>query len=75
MNVLFSCSLSGKKCSGASCKAIVVPGQGSFDPAIENLIKTDLIEDIKSWINKANCRLTKYDRTSGNCHVFIIVKS
>ena len=31
--------------------------------------------EVKSWINKANCRLTKYDRTSGNCHVFIIVKS
>ena len=31
--------------------------------------------EVKSWINKANCRLTKYDRTSGNCHVFIIEKS
>ena len=46
--------LVSKKNQINSCKAIVVPGQGSFDPAIENLIKTDLIEDIKSWINKGN---------------------
>ena len=31
--------------------------------------------EVESWIKKANCRLIKYDRTSGNCHVFIIVKS
>ena len=34
-----------------SCKAIILPGVGSFDPAINNLIATDLIIDIKSWIN------------------------
>ena len=32
------------------CKALVLPGVGSFDPAIKNLINTDLIIDIKNWI-------------------------
>ena len=32
------------------CKALVLPGVGSFDPAINNLSKTDLIIDIKNWI-------------------------
>ena len=32
------------------CQALIVPGQGAFDPAIENLRKTELIEDIKKWI-------------------------
>ena len=30
---------------------------------------------IKSWILDLNCTLEKYDRTSGNCHVFIIRKN
>ena len=34
----------------SSCKALIVPGQGAFDPAIENLHKTDLIDEIKKWI-------------------------
>ena len=34
----------------SSCKALVIPGQGAFDPAIENLKKTGLIDDIKAWI-------------------------
>ena len=33
------------------CKALLLPGVGSFDPAINNLINTDLIIDIKDWIN------------------------
>ena len=33
------------------CKAIILPGVGSFDPAIKNLIKADLISDLKNWIN------------------------
>ena len=33
------------------CKALILPGVGSFDPAINNLINTDLIVDIKNWIN------------------------
>ena len=33
------------------CKALILPGVGSFDPAISNLINTDLIVDIKNWIN------------------------
>ena len=33
-----------------SCKALIIPGQGAFDPAIENLNKTDLIDEIKKWI-------------------------
>ena len=32
------------------CKALVIPGQGAFDPAIENLYQTGLIEEIKIWI-------------------------
>ena len=32
------------------CKALILPGVGSFDPAIKNLINTDLISDIKIWI-------------------------
>ena len=32
------------------CKALILPGVGSFDPAIKNLKNTDLISDIKSWI-------------------------
>jgi glutamine amidotransferase len=33
------------------CKAIILPGVGAFDPAMINLIKTDLISDLKTWIN------------------------
>ena len=36
------------------CKALVIPGQGAFDPAIENLKKTDLIFNIKDWIKRGN---------------------
>ena len=36
------------------CKALVIPGQGAFDPAIESLNNTDLIENIKDWISKGN---------------------
>ena len=32
------------------CKALILPGVGSFDPAINNLTNTDLIVDIKNWI-------------------------
>ncbi len=32
------------------CKALILPGVGSFDPAIKNLIKTELIIEIKNWI-------------------------
>ena len=32
------------------CKALILPGVGSFDPAINNLINTELIVDIKNWI-------------------------
>jgi glutamine amidotransferase len=32
------------------CKALILPGVGSFDPAINNLNKTKLIIDIKNWI-------------------------
>tara|TARA_A100000164_G_scaffold216321_1_gene191793 strand:- start:115 stop:702 length:588 start_codon:yes stop_codon:yes gene_type:complete len=33
------------------CKALILPGVGSFDPAMKNLSNTDLIIDIKNWIN------------------------
>ena len=36
------------------CKALIVPGQGAFDPAIDNLLKTGLIENISEWITKGN---------------------
>ena len=32
------------------CKALILPGVGSFDPAMNNLIGTGLINDIKNWI-------------------------
>ena len=35
----------------SSCKALIIPGQGAFDPAIENLNKIGLIDEIKNWIN------------------------
>ena len=33
------------------CKAIILPGVGSFDPAMINLINIDLIADLKNWIS------------------------
>jgi len=33
-----------------NCKALILPGVGAFDPAINNLNKTDLIINIKNWI-------------------------
>ena len=33
------------------CKAIILPGVGSFDPAMINLKNTDLITDLKDWIS------------------------
>jgi len=35
----------------SSCKALIIPGQGSFDPAVENLNRTGLIDEIKNWIS------------------------
>ncbi len=32
------------------CNALILPGVGSFDPAMENLRRTDLIPKIKSWV-------------------------
>ena len=34
-----------------ACKAIILPGVGSFDPAMINLINTNLIIDLKNWIS------------------------
>ncbi len=33
------------------CKAIILPGVGSFDPAMINLINSNLITDLINWIN------------------------
>ena len=33
-----------------NCKALILPGVGSFDPAINNLRNTELITHIKKWI-------------------------
>ena len=35
-----------------TCKAIILPGVGAFDPAMVNLQNTDLIIDLKNWINR-----------------------
>ena len=32
------------------CKAIILPGVGAFDPAMNNLINTDLINDLKNFL-------------------------
>ena len=32
------------------CKALILPGVGAFDPAMINLMNTDLISDLKNWI-------------------------
>ena len=34
------------------CNALILPGVGSFDPAMENLSRTDLIPKIKSWVKE-----------------------
>jgi len=34
-----------------NCKAIILPGVGAFDPAMINLINTDLINDLINWID------------------------
>ena len=36
------------------CKAIILPGVGAFDPAMNNLINTDLVTDLKNWIKVGN---------------------
>ena len=46
--------LISQKVQLGQCKAIIIPGQGAFDPAISNLTKTGLIEDIKDWITQGN---------------------
>ena len=33
-----------------TCKAIILPGVGAFDPAMINLMNLDLITDLKNWI-------------------------
>ncbi len=33
-----------------ACNALILPGVGSFDPAMVNLEKTDLIPHIKTWV-------------------------
>ena len=33
------------------CKALILPGVGAFDPAMNNLRKTGLITNIRNWIN------------------------
>ncbi len=39
------------------CKAIILPGVGAFDPAMVNLKNTDLIVDLKNWINSGKAFL------------------
>ena len=34
----------------SDCKALILPGVGSFNPAINNLINTGLVIDIENWI-------------------------
>ena len=33
------------------CKAIILPGVGAFDPAMVNLVNTNLVVDLINWIN------------------------
>ncbi len=33
------------------CDALILPGVGAFDPAMNNLIKTDLVPSIIDWVN------------------------
>ena len=35
----------------SSCDALILPGVGAFDPAMNNLKKTDLIPSITNWVN------------------------
>ena len=35
----------------SSCDALILPGVGAFDPAMNNLRKTDLIPSITDWVN------------------------
>ena len=30
--------------------------------------------EVQVWIDNENCLLKKYDKTPGNCHVFIIIQ-
>ena len=32
-------------------------------------------KEVQNWLDNNNCSLEKYDRTNGNCHVFIIKKN
>ena len=34
-----------------NCKALILPGVGAFDPAMNNLKNIDLILDLENWIN------------------------
>ena len=36
----------------SKCKALILPGVGSFDPAMRNLIDTGLIPHIKAWVEE-----------------------
>mgnify|MGYP002854978695 CR=1 FL=1 len=36
------------------CKALILPGVGAYDPAIENLEKTSLIPELKEWLFNGN---------------------
>ena len=36
------------------CDALVLPGVGSFDPAMEHLKRSELIPDLKAWVKKDN---------------------
>ena len=33
------------------CQALILPGVGAFDPAMENLAKPNLIPELKNWVN------------------------
>ena len=64
------------------CKALVIPGQGAFDPAIENLLKTGLIDHLKDWVKKGNSflgiclglQLLFESSDEGNCQGLGIIK-
>ena len=45
-----------------------------YDYFITPLATFQSKKEVQNWIDNNNCSLEKYDRTNGNCHVFIIKK-
>jgi len=46
-----------------------------FDYFITPIATFQSKSDVQAWVNESNCKIVDYDRTRGNCHVFIIRKN